>query len=126
MSNVFLSPENVNHPMVRRAYALFTPPIDEFVNTLGEWIEDHVTGGYGYGVPRLGKSRAVKFWAGQILAERFHRRLALFRMTYKRHDRFSERDFLGELLDSTHHKHPGAQTGNKGSTAWCGRLPRLR
>lgn len=50
------------HPMILQEYAIYTPPIAEIFDVICEWIENKVPGGYIYGISRLGKSRAVKFW----------------------------------------------------------------
>jgi hypothetical protein len=97
--------ESQDHPLGRGQYGLFTPPINDFFATVFEWIESRVTGGYIYGVPRLGKSRAVQFWIEQLLSEKYHGLLPLFRLIYKEHDRFSEHEFLSDLLDASHHKY---------------------
>ena len=34
-----------NHPVIRRDYAVFTPPMEAMINTIGDWIEQQVTGG---------------------------------------------------------------------------------
>lgn len=113
MSSIFLSPQNKDHPVFRGEYAIFTPPMEEFANTLAGWIAAKVTGGYAHSVPRIGKSRMVKFFLQQLMAERFGANLPLFRMICLRHDRFSENDFLGELLRATHHKVPWANSKQK-------------
>ena len=105
------SPDNRNHPVLRGHYAIFTPPINEFFSTICEWIDSHVTGGYVYGPPRQGKSRAVQFWIERLLAERYGALLPFFRLNYKSHDRFSELEFLTELLQTCHHQY--AATGTR-------------
>ena len=100
-----------DHPVMRGTYALFTPPISEFFSTVCDWIDGHVTGGYVYGPPRQGKSRAVQYWIEQLLAERYGTLLPFFRMNHKSHDRFSESEFLTELLQTAHHHY--AQSGNR-------------
>ena len=104
-------PTTREHPVMRGTYALFTPPISAFFSTVCEWIDGHVTGGYVYGPPRQGKSRAVQFWIEQLLAERYGTLLPFFRMNHKSHDRFSEAEFLTELLQTAHHRY--AQSGNR-------------
>jgi hypothetical protein len=111
MSAPQLLPETQNHPLMRGAYALFTPPISEFFSTICDWIDGHVTGGYVYGPPRQGKSRAVQFWIAQLLTERYGSLLPFFRMNHKSHDRFSEGEFLAELLQTGHHRY--ALSGNR-------------
>src|ERR1035437_7634988 len=93
-----------DHPMYRGHYALFTPPINEFFSVVCEWIDSHVPGGYIYGPPRQGKTRAVQFWVERLLTERYGALLPFFRMNYKSHDRFSELAFLTELLHAGRHR----------------------
>jgi hypothetical protein len=97
--------------MCRGNYALFTPPINEFFSVVCEWIDSHVPGGYVYGPPRQGKSRAVQFWIERLLTERYGALLPFFRMNYKSHDRFSELAFLTELLHASRHRF--AYTGTR-------------
>lgn len=59
------------HPLVTGQYAIFTPAVDAFVEKLGDWIDGKVTGGYIYGPSRVGKTRAIRFYLGRVLAERF-------------------------------------------------------
>lgn len=106
-----VGPEARCHPAMRGTYALFTPPIDEFFSTVCEWIDGHVSGGYVYGPPRQGKSRAVQFWIERLLAERYGTLLPFFRLNHKCHDRFSELEFLTELLQAGRHRL--AQTGSR-------------
>lgn len=106
-----LLPETRMHPVMRGTYALFTPPISEFFSTVCAWIDGHVTGGYVYGPPRQGKSRAVQYWIERLLTERYGGVLPFFRMNHKSHDRFSETEFLTELLQTGYHRY--AQSGNR-------------
>jgi AAA domain len=105
MNDIYHLPESQQHPIVRGQYALNTPPIDEFIATICEWIDSRVTGGYIYGVSRLGKSRAVKFWVEARLAEKYHGLLPFFRLIHKRHERHSEIELLMELLEASRHKY---------------------
>ena len=60
---VFLNlPAHVHpqHPVLRQEYGIFTPPIGEMADKLGDWIEQQQPGGYIYGPSRFGKSRGVK------------------------------------------------------------------
>jgi hypothetical protein len=110
MNAIYHLPESQLHPLVRGQYALNTPPIDDFIETICEWIDSRVTGGYIYGVSRLGKSRAVKFWVEARLAERYHGLLPFFRLIHKHHDRYSEVDLLTELLDASRHEYPTSKS----------------
>jgi len=45
--------------------------MEAMINTIGDWIEQQVTGGYVYGPSRYGKSRTVKWFVRSELAARF-------------------------------------------------------
>jgi hypothetical protein len=90
----------LEHPMLTQEYAIYTPPIAEFFNVICEWIDNKVPGGYVYGMSRLGKSRAIKFWMRLLIQERYQGRVAFFHMHYRQHERPSELLFLGELLSA--------------------------
>jgi hypothetical protein len=92
------------HPMLIQEYAIYTPPIDEFFNSICEWIDNKVPGGYIYGVSRLGKSRAIKFWLRNLIEEKYDGRIIFFSMNYKDHQRPSEREFMTEILTAIGHK----------------------
>lgn len=47
------------------------------ITTLGDWIDQRLTGGYIFGPSRFGKSRAVKWYVRSVLEERFHLKLPL-------------------------------------------------
>jgi hypothetical protein len=57
-------------------------PDRRIIATICEWIDSRVTGGYIYGVARLGKSRAVKFWVEARLSEKYRGALPFFRLIY--------------------------------------------
>lgn len=59
------------HPVLRQEYAIYTPPMDEMINTIGDWIDQRLSGGYIYGPSRFGKSRGVKWFIRSVLEERF-------------------------------------------------------
>ena len=110
MTHALSSSAPEEHPLLKGKYALYTPPINEFFSTVCEWIDSHVTGGYVYGAPRQGKSRAVQFWIEQLLSERYAGLLPFFRMSYRSHDRFSESEFLTELLQASRHRFANSGT----------------
>jgi hypothetical protein len=113
MISTSVSAETRRHPLMRGTYAIYTPPISDFFDTVCEWIDGHVTGGYIFGPPRQGKSRAVQFWIERLLTERYGPLLPFFRMNQKSHDRFSEVEFLTELLGAGGHRY--AQSGSRGA-----------
>ena len=59
-----------DHPIVTRDYSLFTPAIDEMVNSIACWLDDQVDGATIYGPSRFGKSSAIDNWLQQLLSER--------------------------------------------------------
>lgn len=66
------------HPIVTQKYAIFTAAVDAFVEKLGDWIDGSITGAYVYGPSRFGKTRAVKYYLGQLLEERFGAPVPIF------------------------------------------------
>jgi hypothetical protein len=86
------------HPMLTQEYAIYTPPIAEFFDVICEWIDNKVPGGYVYGMSRLGKSRAIRFWMTLLIEEKYQGRVAFFNMHYRQHERPSEGLFLSEIL----------------------------
>ncbi len=91
------------HPVLHQEYGLFTPPIHEFFQTVEEWIDNRVPGGYIFGPSRYGKSRAVRFWAKVLIEERYRKQLPFYRMIYLHHDRVHESEFLTEILAAVKH-----------------------
>jgi hypothetical protein len=72
------------HPIFSRSYAVYTPSILEFFETIRSWIELQITGAYIYGTSRVGKTRAVKFWIGQLLCDAYDNRIAVFTWIHQR------------------------------------------
>lgn len=87
------------HPMESQEYAVFTPSIDSFFHIIRDWLHHKITGGYVYGVPRIGKSRAIKFWLAYLIKEECIN-CALFRVIYSRSIQPSWTHFYDELLSS--------------------------
>lgn len=65
-------PEHVSreHPIVTGRYAIFTPAISALGDTLGNWLDNKITGAYIYGPSRFGKTRAVQWYLKNLLEER--------------------------------------------------------
>lgn len=59
------------HPMLRQTYAVFTPPIEDLVNNIANWIDQQETGAYIHGPSRFGKTTAVQSFLRDMLMERF-------------------------------------------------------
>lgn len=59
----------VEHPMLARDYAIYTPPIAEFGQTLQRWAADRLPGAMVTGFARTGKTTAILHWAQTLLRE---------------------------------------------------------
>ena len=57
--------------MLRQAYAVFTPPIQDLVNNITNWIDQQETGAYIHGPSRFGKTTAIQNFLRDMLIERF-------------------------------------------------------
>lgn len=88
------------HPIETQEYAIYTPPMDEMIETVSDWITSCVSGGYVYGPSRYGKSRAVKWFVKTRLEERFSRRLPLV-IWVRRDSQMTERQFWNDLLEAS-------------------------
>lgn len=89
-----------DHPVIRQEYAIYTPPMDEMISTIGDWIDQKTTGGYIYGPSRFGKSRTVKWYLQLVLEERFNNKLPL--VVWSRPPSIlTERSFWELLLQAT-------------------------
>lgn len=93
------------HPVVQQEYAIFTPPIAEMANTLGDWIDQQKPGGYIYGPSRFGKSRGIKWHVRSILGERFGANIPLHFWTRPPDSQISENEFWQDLLVATGHRY---------------------
>lgn len=87
----------IEHPVISKEYAIFTPPMDPMIQCVGDWIDQRVTGGYIFGPPRFGKSRTVKWFLKNELETRF--RVSLPMIVWIRRDtRMTETEFWNEIL----------------------------
>lgn len=88
------------HPVMRQDYTIYTPPADVMITTIGNWIDQRVTGGYIYGPSRFGKTRTVKAYVQSVLEERFQHMLPL--VIWSRPDtKIVETEFWNLLLSAT-------------------------
>lgn len=96
----FLLPERIDprHCLVTKQYAVFTPPMHEMIEQIGEWIDQQRPGGYIYGASRLGKSRCVQWYLAQALEERFNAVLPLVVWNRRPDSQTSEAGFWHQLL----------------------------
>lgn len=89
------------HPVLRQEYAIYTPPMDEMINTIGDWIDQRVSGGYIYGPSRFGKSRGIKWFIRSVLEERFGARLPMVVWIRPHASMRSEGEFWNLLLEAS-------------------------
>ena len=85
------------HPVALIEYAIYTPPTEEMITTIGDWIDQRISGGYIYGPSRYGKSRAVKWHVRNVLHERFKMAIPLV-VWIRRESAMSEGEFWNSLL----------------------------
>lgn len=85
------------HPLLQRKYAVWTPPSYEMIETIGDWIDQGISGGHIYGPSRFGKSRTIKWYLKTVLEKRFNCNLPLVAWI-RRESTMGEREFWNELL----------------------------
>lgn len=88
------------HPILTQEYAIYTPPIDKMITTIGDWIDQRISGGHIYGPSRFGKSRAVKWYLRTVLEDRYNASLPLI-VWIRRDSVMSEADFWNSLLSAS-------------------------
>lgn len=89
-----------NHCILTRQYAVFTPPIDEMVRQIGDWVELQNPGGFIYGASRLGKTRAVQWFLESVLQERFDEVVPLV-VWNRREEAYTEATFWHAILKAS-------------------------
>lgn len=89
------------HPLVTKEYAVYTPPVDEMLTTLGDWIDQQRTGGYIYGASRFGKSRGLRWHLRSVLEERFGELIPLVMWSRRPDVDSSEAGFWTQLLKAS-------------------------
>jgi hypothetical protein len=95
------------HPVVTKNYSLFTPAIDELVDTCGQWIDSRFKGGTIFGPSQFGKSNGVHHWLGRLLEERLKGRVALSIWTHQDHgSSASPAGFHSKLLKAANEGYP--------------------
>lgn len=93
------------HPIKLREYAIYTPPMDEMISNIGDWIDQKTTGGFIYGPSRFGKTRTIKWYLQIVLEERFRNKLPLV-IWSRPHTNMTENDFWIYLLEASKFKFP--------------------
>lgn len=91
------------HPVLRQEYAIYTPPMDKMLNTIGDWIDQKVSGGHIYGPSRFGKSRAVKWYLREVLECRFKSSLPLV-VWIRRESMIGETEFWNTLVGASNYE----------------------
>lgn len=86
------------HPVATQEYAVFTPPINEMIETIGDWMNRMESGGYIYGPSRFGKSRGIKWFVRTALEERFQFSVPLLVWVRRSDMHLSETEFWKDLL----------------------------
>lgn len=87
-----------SHPIATQEYAVYTPPIYEMIETMGNWINRKETGGYVSSPPRFGKSRAIKWFVRDALEERFNTAIPLVIWSRRTDMQVTEGEFWYEIL----------------------------
>lgn len=86
------------HPIAMQEYAIYTPPMDELIETVGDWINRKESGGYFYSPPRYGKSRTIKWFVSDALHERFKALIPLVIWIRRNDMQVTESEFWYEIL----------------------------
>lgn len=86
------------HCIITNQYAIYTPPMHEMIQQIGDWIDQQRPGGYIHGASRLGKSRTIKWHLADVLEERFHVILPLVVWNRRPDTHTSETGFWHQLL----------------------------
>lgn len=96
----FSLPERIDprHCIVTKQYAVYTPPMHQMIEQVGDWIEQQRPGGYVYGASRLGKTRCVQWYVAKVLEERFNAAVPLVVWNRRPDSQTSEAGFWHQLL----------------------------
>ncbi|MER2493757.1 ATP-binding protein [Catenovulum sediminis] len=86
------------HPILRDDYAIFTVETENFLHQLSIWVNNMVPGAYVYGIPRVGKSRAMKYWLVNHFNNSTGQKVKVFRLIKKNSAALSENGFLDEII----------------------------
>lgn len=63
------------HVMIKRKYAIWTPPSYEMLQVVGDWIDQGISGGHIFGPSRFGKTKTIEYYLRTELEKRFKRTL---------------------------------------------------
>ncbi len=98
------------HPVATGRYAIFTPAINAFVETLGRWLDNKVTGAYVYGPSRFGKTRAINWFLKELLEERLGGPVPLH-VWIRPFAHSSAAEFYKSILNGFNHAYGGTRAG---------------
>lgn len=100
-----------SHPILRDSAIVATRPLEEFINTINEWMENLIPGGVIWGYQRVGKTRAIRYLM-QNADTLFENPvpITLFSMWDPSYSSLTENRFFGELLRSLGHALPDSGT----------------
>ncbi|WP_241290166.1 ATP-binding protein [Burkholderia stabilis] len=96
-------PEHIDrqHCILKQQYAVYTPPMDEMISQIGDWIDQQLPGGYIYGASRLGKSRCIQWYLEIVLQERFKSILPIIVWNRPADSQTSEAAFWNQILKAS-------------------------
>ena len=96
-------PERIDlqHCLLTKRYAIYTPPMHEMIAQIGDWIDQQRPGGYIHGASRLGKSRCIQWHLKDVLEKRFNTSLPLIVWNHRPDSHKSEALFWNQLLRIT-------------------------
>ncbi|WP_288841665.1 ATP-binding protein [uncultured Deefgea sp.] len=93
-------PTHINplHCIVTKQYAVYTPPMHEMINLIGDWIDQQLPGGFIFGASRLGKTRCVQWHLIDVLEDRFKAAIPLVVWSRRPDSHLSEAVFWHQIL----------------------------
>ncbi|WP_051519263.1 ATP-binding protein [Comamonas aquatica] len=98
MLDTFPDRIDMQHCLITRKYAIYTPPMHDMIAQIGDWIDQQRPGGYIYGASRLGKSRCIQWHLKEVLEKRFNARLPLIVWNRRADSHKSEASFWYQIL----------------------------
>lgn len=101
---------STDHPVYTRDYAVFTPAVHTFFEQVKDWIDERITGGYVYGVSRVGKTRAIRYWLANLLDEAYQGGLVTVIWTHRKTSRSSQLALLRILHQSLRLRPPAPRS----------------
>lgn len=99
----------ITHPLLTQNYVLATPPIEEFANTVRQWVNATIRGGMIYGDSGIGKTYAIKY-VHEFRKQIFSANIPVFKSTWKQVPRNTEVKFYKRLLMDFGHGYINAKS----------------